>query len=244
MVAKTFLMSQATFLMGIIPAERKKLLEIENAIGQFVCGNLKIARDRIYNRVKQGGLGLIKLEELDIAIKCGWINRWTKEGNKMDITGKYVISLGLGDAEQLNIGKIRKGTFPCAEGIATAWNFFRKKYYENEASIYEAEIFGNPGILISIGQQLERTIFHGGRIDILNEILNVRLISLLTDRGEVKEKVDLELVIPGLSRSEFLRLKSEVNWLIRKYKPKWELKSTAKNIKDFMIGIKKGSSKF
>ncbi len=78
MVAKTFIMSQATFLMGIIPAERKKLLEIENAIGQYACGNLKIARDRIYNRVEQGGLGLIKLEELDIAIKCGWINRWTK----------------------------------------------------------------------------------------------------------------------------------------------------------------------
>ncbi len=72
----------------------------------------------------------------------------------------------------------------------------------------------------------------------------MRLISLLTDRGEVKEKVDLELVIPGLSRSEFLRLKSEVNWLIRKYKPKWEMKLTAKNIKDFMTVIKKGSSKF
>jgi hypothetical protein len=148
-------MSQATFLMGIIPAERKKLLEIENAIGQYACGNLKIAKDRIYNRVEQGGLGLIKLEELDTAIKCGWINRWTKEGNKMDITGKYVLSLGLGDAERINIGRIRKGTFPCAEGIATAWNFFRKKFYENEASIYEAEIFGNPGILSSIGQQLE-----------------------------------------------------------------------------------------
>ncbi len=67
---------------------------------------------------------------------------------------------------------------------------------------------------------------------------------MLNDRGKIKEKVDLELVIPGLSSSEFLRLKSEVNWLIRKYKPKWELKSMAKNIKDFMIGIKKGSSKF
>jgi hypothetical protein len=55
MVAKTFLMSQATFLMGIIPAERKTLLEIENAIGQYACGNLKIAKDRIYNRVEQGG---------------------------------------------------------------------------------------------------------------------------------------------------------------------------------------------
>ncbi len=61
MVAKTFLMSQATFLMGIIPAEKKKLIEIETAIGKYACGNLKIARDKVHNRVEQGGLGLIKL---------------------------------------------------------------------------------------------------------------------------------------------------------------------------------------
>jgi hypothetical protein len=92
--------------------------------------------------VEQGGLGLIKLEELDTAIKCGWINRWCKEGVKVDFTGKYVLSLGLGDAEHLDIGKHRKGSLPCAEGIINAWTVFRKKYYENESNIYEAEILG------------------------------------------------------------------------------------------------------
>jgi hypothetical protein len=138
-------------------------MDIENAIGQYACGNLKIARERVHNSVEQGGLGLIKLEELDTAIKCGWINRWCKEGVKVDFTGKYVLSLGLGDAEHLDISNHRKGSFPCAEGIINAWTFFRKKFYENESNIYEAEIFGNPGILSSVGQQLEITIIHGNR---------------------------------------------------------------------------------
>ncbi len=150
--------------MGVIPADKKKLSEIETAIGQYACGNLKIARDRIHNRVEQGGLILIKLEELDTAIKSGWVNRWIKEGRKVDTTGKYVLSLGLGDAEHMNIANIRKGSLRCAESVAIAWANFRKRYYENESNIYEAEIFGNPGILNSIGRQLETSIFHGERI--------------------------------------------------------------------------------
>jgi hypothetical protein len=56
MVAKTFLMSQATFLMGVIPADKKKLTEIETAIGQFACGNIKIAKDRFTIEWSKGGL--------------------------------------------------------------------------------------------------------------------------------------------------------------------------------------------
>jgi hypothetical protein len=36
-VAKTFLISQATFYMGIIPADKKKLSEMEQAINGYVC---------------------------------------------------------------------------------------------------------------------------------------------------------------------------------------------------------------
>ncbi len=96
----------------------------------------------------------------------------------------------------------------------------------------------------SVGQQLETTIFHGNRIRVLDEIRSVKLIALLNERGSIKEKISLETVMPGLSRSEFLRLKAEVNWIIRKYKPRWEMKETAKNVKKFMAEIKKGSSKF
>jgi len=46
MVTKTFLISQATFYMGIIPSDKKKLMEMEKAINGYVCGGLKIAQDR------------------------------------------------------------------------------------------------------------------------------------------------------------------------------------------------------
>jgi exonuclease III len=245
MVAKTFLISQATFYMGIILLDKKKAAEIEKAINKYVCGGLQIAQDRINNRIEQGGLGLIKLEELDTAIKCGWVNRWLKDGNKRDITGSAVFELGNGCLENIDIKLMGRSKLPCMTSIAAAWTLFRKKYYENESNIYEARIFANPGILSTVGQQLENKVFVGGRAqEIMVHLRGIRLIALLNDRGAIKDKRELEALIPNLSRSEFLRLKTEVNFLIRKYKPRIEMRESAKNIEEFLTGIKKGSCKY
>ncbi len=51
---------------------------------KYVLAKLQVARDRIYNKVDQGGLGLLKIEELDTATKCGWVNRWKREVKSVD----------------------------------------------------------------------------------------------------------------------------------------------------------------
>jgi hypothetical protein len=77
-----------------------------------------------------------------------------------------------------------------------------------------------------------------------NSIQALKTIDLLDNTGGVKEKVEIEALIPGLTRSEFLRLRSEVNWVLRKYKPRWEMRATSVNIGEFLAGIKKGSKKY
>jgi hypothetical protein len=125
--------------------------------------------------------------------------------------------------------------------ITAAWSLFRKKYYENESNIYEA----NPGILSTIGQKIEATVFIGRHVPELREhIKGIRLVTLLNERGEKKEKREIEVIIPNFSRTEFLRLRTEVNFIIRKYKPRMVMLASAKNNVDFLTGIKKGSNKF
>jgi hypothetical protein len=245
MVAKTFLVSQATFLMGIIPLEKKKATEIDKAIGSYASGGMKFAQDRINNRIEQGGLGLIGMEELDTAIKVGWVNRWLKEGNNVDVTGGLVLRLGGGHAENIDLLKLPRSKLPCAESIVRAWSLFRRKYYQNESNIYEARIFNNPEVLSQVGQKIEVTVFRDNRLPLVrNSIQALKTIDLLDNTGEVKEKVEIEALIPGLTRSEFLRLRSEVNWVVRKYKSRWEMRLTAQNIGEFLAGIKKGSKKY
>jgi len=54
----------------------------------------------------------------------------------------------------------------------------------------------------------------------------------------------LENVIPGFSRTEYLRLRSDVQFLTRKYEFNPLLISKAKKLNDFLSEIKKGSKRF
>jgi hypothetical protein len=63
----------------------------ESRIEKYTTGKLQIAKDRIqYNKIEQGGLGLLKIWELNVAMKSAWVNRWTKERECVDITGSRV----------------------------------------------------------------------------------------------------------------------------------------------------------
>ncbi len=144
LVSKTFLISQVSFYLGIIPLDTNTCKTIEQMIEKYAIGKLQIAKDRIYNKIEQGGIGLLKLSELDTAMKSAWVNRWKREGNGVDITGSRV----LGTARRENIEYINKDLIsadrhPCARGIASAWHEFRQKLYENDGNLYNDILFSN-----------------------------------------------------------------------------------------------------
>jgi hypothetical protein len=140
------------------------------------------------------------------------------------------LSLGDGCPEYIDVKRMGRSKLPCMLSIATAWSFFRKKFYENESNIYEAKIFANPGILSTVGQQLENTVFLDGRVvEIIDQLRGIRLINLLNERGQIKDKREIEGLIPNFSRSE-LKLWTEINFIVRKYKPRIEMGGTAKTL--------------
>jgi hypothetical protein len=49
-----------------------------------------------------------------------------------------------------------------------------------------------------------------------------------------EKNTQIKRMIPGFSRSEFLRLRTEVNWLIRKYKPHLEMRQSKKKTTAFI----------
>jgi hypothetical protein len=50
-VAKTFLPSQISFLLGIIPIDNNTARSLEEIIKRYAIGKLQIAKDRIYNKI-------------------------------------------------------------------------------------------------------------------------------------------------------------------------------------------------
>jgi hypothetical protein len=246
MVAKTFLLSQTTFMMGIIPLEKRTAKKIELLIEKFVLGKLQVARDRIYNRVEQGGLGLLKIWELNVAMKSSWINRWKKEGARIDITGSMVLGTAKGKkAELVDFNKIDKKRYPTAHCIASAWAEFREKVYENDGNLYMAQVFGNPGIKNRMGRPLGTgNILSRVRYgEVRGRMEEIRLIEIVTEMG-IKEKADISALIGiELTDVEYGKLRDNVAFVRGKYKPVWEMREKGKSIGDWLNSIKKGSNK-
>ncbi len=60
-------------------------------------------------------MGLLKIMELDTAMSCAWVNRWRREGVKVDITGSRVLSAARNNnIELINKDLIDKRKYPCA----------------------------------------------------------------------------------------------------------------------------------
>jgi hypothetical protein len=115
----------------------------------------------MYNKIEQGGIGLLRLAELDTAMKSAWVNRWKREGSDVDITGTRVLSTALNEnIEYINKDFLSADSHPCARGIANAWHEFRNKVYENDGNLYSAGLFSNPGLRTRMNKMLGGRVIH------------------------------------------------------------------------------------
>ncbi len=77
-VYKCLLLSQISYKASILMPPPGLLRAMEETMERFVLKGFTFARDRLYRKVKDGGLGLIKLEHYVQALHCTWIRRaWT-----------------------------------------------------------------------------------------------------------------------------------------------------------------------
>jgi hypothetical protein len=79
-VAKTFLISQVTYLGSILTPPPDTIKELKDMIDNFVLRGRPWSKKTLYQPPEDGGLGLIKLDEFFLALKCSWIKRISKDG--------------------------------------------------------------------------------------------------------------------------------------------------------------------
>jgi hypothetical protein len=86
MVTKTFLMSQAVYLMGIMPLTEDHGDAINEIMLNFVKGNDRlIERRRQLLCAKLGGYGLVDAKIMSVCMKVTWMDRWKREADKPDM---------------------------------------------------------------------------------------------------------------------------------------------------------------
>jgi len=246
MVTNTFLMSQVTFLLGIIPVEKGTLDRIDKQLAKYACGTLQIAADRIYNRVEQGGLGIISMCEMNTAIKSAWINRWRREGTGRDITAIRVMGNQLRpDIEKIGLEGVYEKRSPVAWSIRGCWLEFMGKFYENEGRLVKAKLFFNPVIKDRLGLVLTGTsIFSVRNLENVREQLDSIQVEDLYLNGTVKSKEEIEEGLNViLTAVEYNRIRMVIAGLIKRFKPVVEMEEKAETIGEILGKVFKGNRK-
>ena len=88
-IAKSMLYSQVNYLGSVLDLNDSHTDRISKPIEQFVSGNLRIAKNRIFTSMVNGGLGLTDIKTFLACQKCGWI----KLVFKLDENWKQLIFL-------------------------------------------------------------------------------------------------------------------------------------------------------
>ena len=71
MIAKTYMISQATYLMGALPVNDEILDRMNKVIIEFVNGReQKIAQERWYKTRKMGGYGITDMKIMNLCLKA------------------------------------------------------------------------------------------------------------------------------------------------------------------------------
>jgi len=181
-----------------------------------------------------------------IGMKCAWVNRWYKEGNKVDITGYKVLSTGNRTPELVDKNKICRQRSPIAQDIAENWGKWRTKLYENDGNLYSAKIFSNPGITNRMGREIGRSnVFGRRRYEEIERNLGQIKLGELCLEGAIQTKAEIEGVLGfRVTDVEYGKLRDVVRYIRGKYKPVWAMKEKGKTIHEILQGVKKGSSKF
>jgi len=243
-VAKSLMYSQLNYLGCFLPVSEEKTTEINEIIGTFVKGNLRISKKRIFMRPEDGGLGLFEVKQFLRAQICSWIRR---ADNNIDDYWKHRLWLATsGDIFYCDINSFCEIKSPVLYNIIKCYNEwvpFFWKFNENfrEARIIDNELLSlqrNSNIKVSL--EFFQDYLPGHKVTICRLTLrNVhngnRFVSL--------EEFEAATGIP-ISQRKLTALRGVFETAEIRLKKHSTAQQTSIKLPDFIRGIKRGCKKF
>jgi hypothetical protein len=215
MVSKTYIISQAIYLMGILPLRNDMGSKMNEILIDFVSGGMRpIERRRQLLCAELGGYGVIDMNVMNVCIKSMWISRVMRKRENADYTGELMIRNGegmviYGTYERIGNNLVREDNGRVMRDILYNWSYFYTQFVGIGKNIMEVEIFNNNVIKVN-ERHMEYEIFTRDRIIELGNRLNgIKLKNLVTIAKLVKAKVEIEREIEiALTWVEYFRLRT------------------------------------
>jgi exonuclease III len=214
MAVKTYVISQAVYLMGILPLPVDYGERMNELIIEFVKGSdRQIERRRTLLCEELGGYGVIDMNILNTSMKCAWIKRWKKE--KTENVTDYPMCIIFGEDDYvldcLDRRRAEETGLQLLIDIMDCWQKFKTDFYKMGRNREEIILFEN-----RIGEGMEETletrIFGRNRYAGLRDRLKeVRYRDLHSEDGMLLDMIVINRRLGlNINWAEYFRLRAEL----------------------------------
>jgi len=209
MVAKTYLVCQATYLMGSLPVHEKILENLNETIIGYINGReRKIAKDRWFFEREMGGYGMFDLKKINLCIKASWIKRWMSNTYGKDYAEIRLIN-GSKNADNINTRDLNTERYRSSGEILKKWIEYKVMFFRTGRNMLGARMFFNEMYKVD-GNIVMTRIFSGVRErDNEQNLKNLIVNDFLIHGTTIKDKQGMEMVLGfNINIVEFFRLRT------------------------------------
>ena len=212
MIAKTYMITQATYLMGSLPIGDDILNRMNEIIVDFVNGReRKIARERWFRTREMGGYGLTDMKIMDLCIKASWVRRWYLNKNIQDYPEVRILKGNRTEPDFINMDEINLEGWKSLGEIMRKWIQYKSLFYKVGRNMLSAKVFNN-GIQLDGGGI--STVKALGRVREQELEARLKLINLRDCLGEdsmMKSKNEIDVLLGTRTTFvEFFRFRNEI----------------------------------
>jgi len=155
-IAKTFLLSQLSYIAQIITPTEDQFIRMELSISKFIRGSLTVSKDRIFKSVVNGGVGFPDLRTFVISLQCSWIKKCHTVVS--DNWRQDLFRLAHGNALTISTADINVRMNPIIYGIAGSWEKFSKAFYSTDRNYKKMYLLNSP--VLPVDRRAERPLFN------------------------------------------------------------------------------------
>jgi hypothetical protein len=245
MVVKTYVLTQAIYLMGILSLPMEKGDQMNEIMTEFVRGRDRVIENRRKNLCAElGGYGIIDMNVMNISMKCSWIKRWKEEQTCADYPRAIVMGEGNVELDRIVRSEENDGSYSLLTDIRNCWHKLKTEFYRRGSNREEILLFEND-TFTEEGRGLESVIFGRGRYtQLADRIRDIRVKDIVDDDMELQDRNLINRKFrTNISWAEYFRLREEVTRIDTELGERLDQEDSM-TLNEWMESNRKGAKRF
>ena len=158
-IIKTYFFSQLSYVGTLLDPPPLFLEHFDNCVINFLNAGLKISKNRIFEEIEKGGLGLFRAEDFIKSLKINLFKRGTKSSDTWGIELRSFLA-HKNEVHSSDVSKINKKHNPIILNLCENFNSFCENFWRFEGNLLKSNILYNRNFVDHNDKPLDCNFFN------------------------------------------------------------------------------------